>query len=82
VECTYEKQAISETSPSTGCVPLANQIAGGQIIETWTGGGFYNRASDDNQAITAATFDWSLSGNIRHALMGDILIGIFNTQGW
>ncbi|GEM_PF-1775089 len=71
-----------ETAPSNGCVPLANQTLNGQIVETWAGGGFYNRAPNDNQAITAASFDWSLSGDIRHALMRDILNDIFSTQGW
>lgn len=71
-----------ETAPSTGCVPLVDQIQNGQILETWAEGGFYNRAPDDNEDITSADFDWALSGDIRHALMNDILNGIFNTEGW
>jgi len=54
-----------ETAPLSGCEPLVNQTHDGQIVETWSGGGFYNRRPNDNQAITTARFDWSLSGNIR-----------------
>jgi hypothetical protein len=73
-----------ETAPTGGCTPLEQQQQIGQIPETWTGGGFYNRAPADNQDITATNtlFDWALSGDIRHALMNDIMSGIFNNKGW
>jgi hypothetical protein len=71
-----------EIAPTSGCVALGNQTSGGGIVEAWLGGGFYNRRPTDNQAITTAQFDWSLSGNIRHVLMRDIMMSIFNTQGW
>jgi hypothetical protein len=34
------------------------------------------------QIAANTLFDWALSGDIRHALMNDIMSGIFNNKGW
>ena len=72
----------SVTAPSKGCVPLEEQTSEGGPEETWMGGGFYNRAPQANMDITNAPFDWALSGDIRQALMNDIMNTIFSEKRW
>jgi hypothetical protein len=45
-------------------------------------GGFYNIAPLDNQSALAAPPDAAYSGDIRQALMNDIVTAIFNLNGW
>jgi hypothetical protein len=58
--------STSSGSPENGCIPIDQQLLPSD--EDWQG--FLNRLWDTN------TFDWGLSGDIRAAYMGQLLVDI------
>jgi hypothetical protein len=70
----------TDAPPTSGCVAQQQQTLLNWRTETWRG--FHNRAPDDDKDIATANRDWALSGDIRQALMSDIVKNIFSTNGW